>query len=138
LKGQLVKIEFVFGVVIFALIIFFIGSQVNTNVSSVTSDSKYDELRAEAINNLNFIISDLSYDNEPYVLQDSKIDTANQKDAEGRCPYFENLGMIGYRIVINDPSGELLRCGGVSYSYYTITKNIFIENRNGTITYEVL
>lgn len=57
MQGQ-IKIDFIFGMVVFSVIIIFIVTQTNTTFSSLLVDSKSDSLKAKASNAINLLVED--------------------------------------------------------------------------------
>jgi uncharacterized membrane protein len=55
--GQ-VKIDFIFGVVVFAIIIFFIVNQTNNLFSSLLTDSNADALKSKASSAINILVTE--------------------------------------------------------------------------------
>ena len=55
--GQ-IKVEFIFGLIIFALVMFFIVTQTNTSFSSLMTDSKSDFLKAKATTIIKLLVED--------------------------------------------------------------------------------
>lgn len=149
MKGQ-VKIEFIFGVVMFAVVIFWVVSQINIVYAGIGSDSNNDVLRAKAYNIMSYLGEGggesgwesssspewigLAYDNQPYNLSENKIDKLN-----ANCTLLDDYNLGAYRIIIADSSGELLFCGSESIApiRITVTRSIWIENRYGNMTVEV-
>ena len=57
MKGQ-IRVEFIFGIVIFIIIIFLVVTQTNTLYSSLLGDSRKDALKAKAINVVDILVED--------------------------------------------------------------------------------
>ena len=149
MKGQ-VKLEFIFGVVMFAIVIFWVVSQINTVYVGIGSDSRNDVLRTKAYNIMSYLgegsgetnwesiaspkLIGLAYNNQPYNLSESKIDKLNSS-----CSLLDAYNFGAYRITIQDASGELLFCGSRSISQIRImiTRSVWIEDRYGNMTVEV-
>ena len=149
MKGQ-VKLEFIFGVVMFAIVIFWVVSQINTVYAGIGSDSRNDVLRAKAYNIMSYLAEGsgdtnwesaaspesigLAYNNQPYNLSENKIDKLNSN-----CSLLDNYNLGAYRIIIEDDSGELLFCGSQSISQIRIiiTRSVWVEDRYGNMTVEV-
>jgi hypothetical protein len=90
--GQ-IRIEFIAGILIFAIIITFVVSQTNITFSNLLTDSKADVLKAKAFNAITILVEDvgepsnwnpsnvervgLAY--EPYSLSINKINTLSSK-----------------------------------------------------------
>jgi len=138
--GQ-VRIEFVFSVVIFALIIFFIVTQTNVLFSSLLTDSRSDTLKARASTAIKILVEDggdpptwdinvtqghpeavkrvgLAYIktfNQPYSLSKNKIDALNS-NCSSTSDYYRNLlwnfGLNAYVLEIyNSTDNQILVCG---------------------------
>ncbi len=149
MKGQ-VKLEFIFGVVMFAIVIFWVISQINTVYAGVGTDSRNDVLRAKGYNIMSYLaegsgetnwesstspkLIGLAYDNQPYNLSENKIDKLNSN-----CSLLDDYNFGAYRITIQDDSDELLFCGSQSISQLRImiTRSVWIEDRYGNMTVEV-
>ena len=58
--GQ-IRIEFVFGLIIFTLVIFFIVTQINTVISTTLSDARINSLKAKANSIIEILINDGGY-----------------------------------------------------------------------------
>lgn len=147
MKGQ-IKLEFIFAVVMFAMIIFWVVSQINTSYASVGSDSRNDMLRAKAYTLIAYLAEGsgdagwessqepksvgLAYENQPYNLSSYKISKLN-------CSLLNNYSLGAFRITIQDDDETLLSCGpiGVSLMTISITRNVYIEGEYGNITAEV-
>ncbi len=56
--GQ-IRIEFIFGIVIFALVIFYIVTQTNILFSSLLTDSRADTIKAKALNAIKILVEDV-------------------------------------------------------------------------------
>ena len=149
MKGQ-VKLEFIFGVVMFAIVILWVVSQINTVYAGIGSDSRNDALRAKAYNIMSYLAEGsgetnwessvspkfigLAYDNQPYNLSENKIDALNTN-----CSLLDGYNLGAYRITIQDNTGELLFCGSRSVAQIRImiTRSVWIEDRYGNMTVEV-
>lgn len=157
MKGQ-IRIEFIFGVVIFAIIIFLMVGQMNTIFTSVGTDSLSDTTKARGIGFLDMIVKDsgspltwesdpssivrfgLSYYNQPFNLSMAKIVALNiSRNPENRCLLLEDQGLGGYRLTIYKNNVLILECGEqvVTPFLETISRPVFIEDEYGQISLEV-
>ncbi len=144
MKGQ-VKIEFVLGAVIFAVIIFYVASQINTAFLSAVSDSRIDSLKAESITVLELLAKDsergLAYPNQPNRLNRTRIDEwETNKGANNNCMQLNELDLGGYRLVIShETDGVVLRCGfvGISTIRTSVVRPVKIGNAYGNMTLEM-
>lgn len=57
MKGA-VKIEFILGVVVFAIIVLYVGNQIGTAFNSANMDARIDMLKSESVSVLNMILLD--------------------------------------------------------------------------------
>ena len=158
MKGQ-IRVEFIFGVVIFSVIIFMMISQVNTIFSSVGRDSISDAAKTRAIAFLDVILRDsgdpsnwetnpvnvrrvgLTFNNQPFNLTLEKINKLNStRTSLNRCSLLEDLGLGGYRMTIYKGSTLVLNCGIRVVTPYivSVSRPVFIENEYGTVNIEVL
>lgn len=148
--GQ-IRVEFIFAVVIFGLIILFIASQINTILTITLITSKSDDLRIKASGVITALIEDkgepedwhLSPENAnriglanqyPYSLSTNKITTLNEN-----CTLLDYFDLKGYRLKIHQEEQQVLFCGYESLVPPTtiITKNVFIDGKGGNISLEL-
>ncbi len=121
-KGQ-IKIDFIFALVFFTILVFYIGMQINNSLVSGISDSKMDTLKSEAESILNILVSTkgnpenweflpqeqvirIGLASAPYNLSSSKIDKL-----KNNCNLMDRFGDINYRLAISGGSGIILSCG---------------------------
>jgi len=106
--GQ-IRIEFIVGILIFAIIVIFIVSQTNITLSTLLTDSRADILKAKALNAITILVEDrgeppswnpsnvirvgLAY--KPYSLSINKID-----DLKSDCDLLDNFTLSSYRLKI--------------------------------------
>lgn len=150
MKGQ-IRVEFIFGVVIFGIIIFFIASQLNTIFTTVLTDSRTDTIRAKSINILTLLIEDkgnpedweikplsqvkrIGLANKPYDLSINKIMKLNEN-----CNLLEKFDLKSYRLKIFDSNGQILFCGYESLEPPTvlIIRYVLIDGEFGNISLEM-
>jgi hypothetical protein len=157
--GQ-IKVEFIFGIVIFAMVIFFIVTQTNTLFSSLITDAKSDSLKAKASNAIEILVGDqgdppnwetiaqanpgnvkrvgLAY-NQPYNLSRNKISSLSQ-NCTGTSDYYKNLlsnfNLNAYTLKIYDSTGQILICGIESTEPPAVieTRYVIIGNDFGNVT----
>lgn len=146
MKGA-IKIEFMLGVVVFAIIVLYVGNQIGIAFNSANTDARIDILKSKSISVLNMILldNDIGLAVGPSVLSTSKLQEWNE-DAElndGNCIQLDRFKLAGYRLVINDGTNDVLFCGFVGLSQIrTMTmREYIIEDSNpteyGTITLEM-
>jgi hypothetical protein len=148
LKGQ-IKVEFIFGIFVFSLVILFAGAHLKDKLSSILTDSRIDSLKAEGISIVNVLVRDKGYPEDwesdprfvkilglahsPYNLSRVKINTLNSN-----CTLFEEkFGIIGYRLIINT-THQILSCGGVGGRIkVSIEVPVVVENEKGKLILEL-
>lgn len=161
MKGQ-IRIEFIFGIVVFALVIVLVVTLTNTLYSSLLRDSRKDVLKAKAINAIDILIEDtgdppdwstlpaasvkrvgLAYNQglgQPYSLSVDKISALN---ASCGCGCWQNLlwnyNFSSYRIKIYNSTQQVLFCGYESLELPTVmeTRYVYINGDLGNITLEL-
>jgi hypothetical protein len=118
--GQ-IRIEFIVGILIFAVIIIFIVNQTNITFSTLLTDSRADILKAKASNAITILVEDkgeppdwetnppvrrvgLAY--KPYSLSIDKIDKL-----ETDCNLLDNFTLESYRLKIFNSTDQILFCG---------------------------
>ncbi|MDD5416711.1 MAG: hypothetical protein PHU12_01920 [Candidatus Aenigmarchaeota archaeon] len=140
MKGQ-VKIEFILGVVVFAIIIFYIGSQIGTAFLTVNTDSRLDMLKSKSITILDIITknSTIGLALTPNVLDESKIQDWNNNKVNNMCPDLNIFNLDGYRLIINKGDTEVLFCGyvGVSRIRTNVVRYVKIGDEYGDVTLEM-
>lgn len=147
--GQ-IRVEFIFGIVIFGLIIFFIVSQTNVVLSIVLADSKSNYIKAKAIGVLTILLEDkgepedwetnigetkrVGLADQPYKLSKSKVNVLKDN-----CDLLENFNLGGYRLLIYNSTHRVLFCGIESLDPVTaiMYRYVFIDQNFGNVTLEV-
>lgn len=149
MHGQ-IRIEFIFGMIIFATIIFFIVTQFNTLISTTLSDNRINNLKAKTNSVITILIGDkgdpidwethisdtkrVGLANTPYDLSKSKVNSLNQS-----CNLLDILNLTEYRLKIYNSTNMILFCGIGTLKPATITvyRSIFVDNGFGNITLEL-
>jgi len=153
MKGQM-RIEFIVGVVIFAIVLVFIVNQTNITFTNMLSDSEADILKAKALNSIMLLTEDrgdpinwetIAQTNpggvkrvglaiSPFVLSINKI---NMLDAN--CTLLDNFVLKSYRLVVKNSTHTLLLCGydTLNPSRSREVRNVKIGNDYGNITLEL-
>jgi hypothetical protein len=148
------RLEFIFGVIIFALIILYIVSQINNTFSTVINDYNVNNIKAEANDITEILILDkgnpenwdilveqgptvvktVGLANEQNVLSSSKIYELNKN-----CSLMSNFGIDNYRLKIYNSTNLLLFCGTNSLkpAQVVVSKYVMVENDLGNITLEL-
>ena len=108
MKGA-VKIEFILGVVVFAIIVLYVGNQIGVAFSSANIDARIDMLKSKSISVLNIMLLDTSFGlaTSPNILDTSVLKEWNDAAiiGEGKCSQFDRFALGGYRLIINDDFG---------------------------------
>lgn len=158
--GQ-IRIEFIFGVILFTVIIFFIVTQTNILFSSLLVDSKSDTLKAEASNVIQILVEDrgdppnwdtiaqsnpnginrVGLANSPYNLSKSKV-TALGLNCSGSTPYKNllwNFKLKAYRIRVFNSTQQILFCGLNPSEPGTVTETryVYIDKEYGKLVLEL-
>jgi hypothetical protein len=158
--GQ-IRIEFIFGVIVFTVIIFFIVTQTNTLFSSMLADSKSDALKAKATNVIQILVEDkgdptnwdtiaqnnpngvkrIGLADSPYNLSKTKVLNLSY-NCSGSDPYKNillNFNLNAYRIRVFNSTHQILSCGLQTSEpgAVTETRYIFIDNGYGKLVLEL-
>ncbi len=136
MKGQ-VKIEFILGMVVFAVLIFYVASRIDTAFISTNTDTRVDILKARSITILDIVTKDknngLAVDTN--VLNKTKIIEWENNN----CAAIQYFDLGGYRMIIEErDGGELLFCGfvGLTSIRSSIIQPIKIKNQaTGEVKY---
>lgn len=133
MKAQ-VRVEFIFGVVFFSILIYFLASQITTLSVSVEQDSIRDSLKGKAITTLTLLSEGILAD-EPYKLNRDKINMLSRDN----CGLLDNYDLGQYRLTINDYASQILFCGSKSLGppVVSITRTVFVDGNYGNITLEM-
>ncbi len=157
MKGQ-IRVEFIFGVIVFAIVIFMVVSQINTIFISSGTDSLSDILKAKAVGFLDIVLKDsgdpdnwetnpllmkrigLSYNDQPFNLSLAKIQAIDSnRDSENRCYLLDSLDLGGYRLLIYKGENLILECGleTTTVTLVSVGRSVFIEDEYGSVILEV-
>jgi len=158
--GQ-IRIEFIFSVIVFTVIIFFIITQTNTLFSSLLVDSKSDALKTKASNVIQILVEDkgdppnwdtiartnpngvkrvgLAYN--PYNLSKTKVLNLSY-NCSGSDPYKNilwNFNLNAYKIRIFNSTHQILSCGLQTSEPGAVmeTKYVFIDGGYGKLILEL-
>ncbi len=148
MKAQ-VKLEFIFSIVFFGLVLVFLVTQIANNNGIIITDSRADVLKAKTLAIID-LLSD-SPGNPPDWENGGAIKRVGLASAPGKlsltkinalkinCDLFEkSFGTFNYNMRISDETGDLLFCG---YSNITISINIkrpfMVEGRRGEISLDL-
>lgn len=153
MKGQM-RIEFIVGIVIFAIVLVFIVNQTNITFTTLLSDSKSDTTKAKNLNVMTILIEDagepsnwetiaqsnpggvkrVGLASEPYELSMNKINSL-----AANCSLLHNFDLGSYRLKIYTSTQRLLFCGyeALETPASTETKYVKIGNEYANITLEL-
>jgi len=150
--GQL-RVEFIFGLMLFILLIFFIITQINVLFTSLVTDSKADKLKSKSINAVKILVEDKGYPQnwwnvpdanikrvglagQPYNLSINKI---NRLASPNNCTLLDNFNLRAYRLKISNSTHQLLMCGIDSLEPATVieVKKVYINGDMGTVSLEL-
>jgi len=147
--GQ-IRIEFIAGILIFAIIILFIVNQTNITFSTLLADSRVDILKTKALNAITILVEDkgepedwetnptnvkrvgLAY--KPYSLSTNKI-----SELSSDCNLLDNFNLSSYRLKIYNSTNQLLFCGYDNLEPPTAleVKYVVIEDDYGNVSLEM-
>lgn len=155
MRGQ-IKIDFVFGVIVFSVIIFFIVSQTNTLFSSLLTDSKSDALKARATSAIDILVEDpgdpanwdsaggvkrIGLASSPYVLSRAKVLNLsyNCSNSDLYKNLLWNFDMKAYRLRIYNSTKQIMLCGFDSLEAPTVTETryVMIDNEYGRVVLDL-
>lgn len=137
MKGQ-AKVEFILGVVVFAFIIFYVASQINTVFLSVTVDSKLDILKSRSISLMDVLTknSEMGLAMERGNLNATRI--AEWANTTPPCAQLERYHLGGYRLTLyeEDEAGPVLLCGyvGLAGLRTNVVRAVRITNETSGLT----
>ena len=149
MKG-VIKVEFILGVVIFAILIFYIAFQINTSFVGINIDTNLDMLKSESYSVLTILSTDetegLAYSKN--VLSFDKIKQwDDNRGSNNNCINLDEFNLGGYRLNIyhEDYNEPILFCGyiGLSTLRTNVIKHVKIYDestntiRNGNMTMEM-
>jgi len=155
--GQ-IRVEFIFGIIIFALVMFFIVTQTNTLFSSLLTDSRSDALKAKALDAIKILVEDkgdppswndipsstkrVGLAEQPYFLSKSKVLTLNSNctiTADIYKNLLWNFDLKAYRLKVYNSTHQLLFCGYDSLEPVNVmeTRYVYIDGGYGRITLEM-
>jgi len=121
-KGQL-KIDFIFALIFFTVMIFYIVIQVNNALTSSLTDSKLDTVKSETGSILDILVSTQGSPANWETLQESQISRiglatvpynislSKLNALKTNCNLMGKFGGINYRLSITSGSAILLSCG---------------------------
>lgn len=151
MKGQ-VKLEFIFAIAFFGILLFVIATQV-INANKITRlDSDADALKAKAVS----IVTVLAEDNgEPENWEECGSDACIKRiglaystfnlsktkimKLKNNCDLMKKFDVQGYLLIVTDSESELLLCGygNVTPVMASVKKPVFIEGKLGSIALDM-
>jgi len=148
--GQ-IRVEFIFAVVIFGLIILFIASQINTILTITLTTSRSDDLRVKTTGVITALIEDKGepedwynspenakriglVDQYPYRLSSAKVTTLKDN-----CTLLDYFDLKGYRLKIYQEDQQVLFCGYDSLIPPTtmVIRNVYVGDTPGNMSLEL-
>jgi len=134
MKAQ-IRVEFIFGIVVFVVVMYFFFSQINTLFLTVSEDSMRDALKAKAIGALTLLLEDtgVGLADEPYKLSSSKVGMLTD------CSLLDKYDLGQYKLTIRDSTSQIIFCGSKSLEppVVTVSRIIIINGDYGTATMEM-
>ncbi len=146
-KAQ-IKVEFIFSVLFFSIVIFFVGMELNRILSIAVQDSSLDSLKSQANSVLETLVGEgdpknweaspslakrIGLGSPPYNLSMVKINAL-----KSNCTVFdEKFGVNSYTLIINTTE-QLLSCGyGGPRIRVVAERSVHIEGKYGKIILEL-
>lgn len=144
------KFEFIFTVIIFAIIIFFAVSQVNILFTAIITDSTTDIAKTISTPVINLLLKDegeppdwesdpsntkwVGLATKPFVLSKQKVD-----ELQNDCTLLNIYNLGEYNLMIYNKTHMILSCGYESLEIpkSIITKYVFVDNDVGNVTLKV-
>jgi hypothetical protein len=144
------KFEFIFAVVIFAIIIFFAVSQINVLFTAIITDSTTDIAKTISTPVINLLLKDggeppdwesdpsnakwVGLATDPFILSKQKVD-----ELHNNCTLLNVYNLGEYSLVIHNKTHRILFCGYESLEIpkSIIIKYIFVDNDVGNVTLKV-
>ena len=158
--GQ-IRIEFIFGMILFSILIFFIVTQSNTMFSSLLVDSKSDALKTKAANVIKILVEDsgdpptweniamsspgnvkrVGFAITPYNLSRQKVQNLsyNCSNFDSYNNLLGNFEMKAFRLRVYNSTQQILNCGFQSLEPISVTETryVFIDNEYGRVVLEL-
>ena len=149
MRGQ-TKFEFIFTVVIFAVVIFFAVTQMNTLFTAIVTDSRADVSKSLSTSVINILLKDdgeppnwesnpgnakwVGLANKPFILSKQKI---NQ--LQNDCSLLDSYNLQEYTLVIYNKTHRILFCGYESLETPTsiVIRYVLVDNGVGNVTLKV-
>lgn len=146
--GQ-IKIEFIFSVLFFSIIVFFVGIELNRALSTVITDSELDYLKSKANSIVDILVKDqgepedweknpplakrIGFASTPYNLSLLKINKVDEN-----CTLIdEKFDIKNYKLTINTTEG-ILSCGyGGPKIRAVVERSVYIEGEYGRVRLEL-
>jgi len=150
--GQ-IRIEFILGMVIFGLVMFFIVSRTNVILSRILWESKSDALKTKAINVMTILVEDKGEPENWQTLSDANVkrvglanqsynllkEKINRLSSLNNCTHLNKFDLKAYRLKVYNSTNLILFCGIDSLEPVTaiVQKSVFVDNGFGNITLEL-
>ena len=134
----------------FAFIMFYVATQINSMFSTATTDSSIDSLKLRANTFINLLVKDsgdpvdwetdietvnrIGLATEPYHLSKAKLTALDEN-----CDLLRSYNLSGYKLAAYDDTGEILSCGfsGLSPIQTYVIRYVYIDGGYGNITFEL-
>lgn len=132
MKGQ-TRIEFIFGIVVFSVLVFYVVNQINASFSNQISDYDSYTANTKAMNAVKYLAeSELA--SKPYNLSTAKINSLRTS-----CDPVDSLNLGTYYLRVYNSTGLEVTCGSGSLKApkSSVTKYVFVRNAIGNITLEI-
>ena len=132
MRGQ-TRIEFIFGIVVFSVLVFYVVNQINASFSDQTAEYETYTMNAKALNAVKYLAeSELA--SSPYNLSTTKLNTLRTD-----CSPIDSLNLGPYHLTIYNSTNLEVSCGVGSEKApkSSVTKFVIVKNTFGNITLEI-
>jgi hypothetical protein len=132
MKGQ-TRLEFIFGIIIFSVLVFYVVSQINTSFSSQISNYESYTLNTKALNTVKFL-AESKLAASPYNLSLAKLDVLRSD-----CSSIDAYGLGSYSLRIYNSTDIEVSCGTQTLKAprASVSKSVLVRNTLGNITLEI-
>ena len=132
MKGQ-TRIEFIFGIVVFSVLVFYVVSQINASFSEQMSDYESYTVNTKATNAVKYL-AERELASNPYNLSTAKLNSLRSS-----CATVNSLNLGSYYLRIYNSTGLEVTCGieSLKAPKSSVTKYVLVRNAVGNITLEI-
>ena len=131
-KGQ-TRIEFIFGIIVFSILVFYVVSQINASFSTQIAEYETYTLNAKATNAVKYL-AETELASRPYNLSTAKLNALRTN-----CGAVDSLDLGSYHLSIYNTSGVEVECGigSLKAPKSSVSKYVIVRNAIGNMTLEI-